>query len=526
MQFEFCGLNYTMLRLVSATPAETDAALAACTGQVDRFQRRGHNKWDGNVRLAWFMEGSWLFPAGCWLRLQGLMQPDPQHYRPAYDVQFLNPQDFFDYDIMYDAVSDFVDSLQLPERFQDTTDQKQALHAILQYRMSSHHISTGFGKTALAYMTAQWTKQVRYGKTLMIVPRVSLVEQGITDCMEYQAKSPVKLNLYGVCAYYKNYCSWSSADLIVGTYQSLSDMPDDMFADITTVICDEAHTAKSLSVKTTVSKCKNASLVTGISGTMSYMSEADRLNLDSYVGPLILSYKAAQQIDKGRLPKIAIQPIRLNYSQSDGYAYNALLSANGLKSPIAVPEAVQELGSAYLRIEFEYLYTNTAMFNFILQLTKLHTDQGQNALVLFTNRTPVLNLFDMANLQGRKCHMILGGTPTHVRNGIKHQIESEGGWLLVATTGTMAMGVSINNLHAMVTSLIGHSPHTTLQAIGRMLRKHVGKMPITVCYDIYHNISAFGTQFDSRHFAERKKFYNSEDYPVYKLFERNASTYM
>jgi superfamily II DNA or RNA helicase len=131
----------------------------------------------------------------------------------------------------------------------------------------------------------------------------------------------------------------------------------------------------------------------------------------------------------------------------------------------------------------------------------------------------------MANQQGRKCHMILGGTPTFIRNGIKAQIESEGGWILVATTGTMAMGVSINNLHALVTSLIGHSPHTTLQAVGRMLRKHADKMPITVCYDIYHDISMFGTNFDRTHFAERKKFYDSESYPVYNLFERNASTY-
>lgn len=509
-----------MLKVVAATETEMLAVMAVCTATVSKF-KRGHNDWDGNVRLYWLIDGYWYVPAGCWQRIAKLAEPDPTTYRPAYEVKFRNPQDFFDYNTTFEEVSAFVDALNLG--FADTTDQKTVLHSILLYRMSMHHIATGFGKTALCYMLAQYTKQVRDGKTLMIVPRVILVEQGIADCMAYMANCDTKLNVYGICGGWKNACSYADADLVIGTYQSLSNLPDDMFLDITTVICDEAHTAKALSVRDAVCKCKNASIVTGISGTMQYAEPVDKLNLESYVGPLILSYPAHNQIECGRLPRVAIQPVELVYDMQDAIAYKALCNAKRL--PPLTPESVQELGSEYKLAEFEYLYTSNVLYNFILALASLHTKQGHNVLIIFKNRQPVINLFNMANERGMKCHMILGGTPFHVRNGIRQQIENETGWLLVATDGTMSMGVSINNLHAMILSLIGHSPHVTLQAIGRMLRNHKSKQNVTVCYDVHSNITAFGTRFDMTHYAKRKHYYDAEQYPVYETLHRNSTTY-
>ena len=124
-----------------------------------------------------------------------------------------------------------------------------------------------------------------------------------------------------------------------------------------------------------------------------------------------------------------------------------------------------------------------------------------------------------------KAHLILGGTPTHVRLGIKQQIEREGGWILSATVGCMSMGVSINNLAGIVMCMIGHSPHVVLQSVGRMLRNHKDKFNVTVCYDIINDISKFGTSFDVNNGVERLQYYKSEEHPVYDKQVRNADNY-
>jgi superfamily II DNA/RNA helicase len=171
-------------------------------------------------------------------------------------------------------------------------------------------------------------------------------------------------------------------------------------------------------------------------------------------------------------------------------------------------------------MEFDWIITNEKFMNWMLDLVDMHTKQGMNFLLIFKNRQPVFNIFELAAQRGMKCHMIFGGTPNDVRNGIKAQIENETGWLLVATDGTMSMGVSINNLHAMGVALLGHSPHVTLQAIGRMLRNHPNKLDTTICYDINNDTSGFATSFAKNNTAERFKYYHSEKYPILPVIHR------
>jgi superfamily II DNA or RNA helicase len=139
-----------------------------------------------------------------------------------------------------------------------------------------------------------------------------------------------------------------------------------------------------------------------------------------------------------------------------------------------------------------------------------------NVLIVFKNRIPVINLFTMANAEGTKCHMILGGTPPIVRKEIKEQIEREKGWILVATDGTMGMGVSINNLQTCVSCMVGHSPHIVLQIVGRLLRNHVNKSDFTTVYDIHSNLASFNgaSKYDSDNWKHRLAHYKNERYPI------------
>lgn len=520
MILEFVG-DFTLLRINEATPEELQTVKALCTGKVDRFRAKHKPGWDGTVMYAWYVDKHWHVPAGCWKRIWDLRKPDPQTYRPAYNIQFVNANAFFNKEIQFADVQAFVDDLAL--QFDDVKDQTTALYNILVYRMSTHHIATGFGKTCLSYMLAQWTHQNLQGKTLMIVPRIILVEQGIADMHNYQQNCEDKMKVYGICSGYRNECSFNDADLFIGTFQSLAEMPDDMFTEITTVIVDEAHTGKALSIKEIIGKCKNAKIKTGISGTMTYMNAMDKLTVESYLGPQILTYNVRDQIDKGRLPNVAIMPVTLKYDFSFRDNYDALRQANML--PAISPEAVRELGGDFKRLEFNFMFTNKAMFNFLLVLCKAHTDRNQNVLVIFKNRQPCINFFEYANEIGRKCHLIFGPTDGKTRYEVKAQIEREQGWILVASTGTMAMGVSINNLEAAILCMIEHSAHTALQSVGRMLRKHENKDATTVVYDVASDISAFGTKFDIRHQCERIALYNKEQYQMLKHAYRNVADY-
>jgi superfamily II DNA or RNA helicase len=524
MILTFCGQNYTLLRVTAATPEEMEIIKATCTEKVDRFVARakGHNGWDGSISLVWWVEPYFYVPAACWQRLWNLRNPDPQAYRPAYDVQFENQELFFNKTITLEEVQNFVENLN--PSFDDVTDQVTVLYSIIRHRMSSHTIATGFGKTYLSYLLAQYAKQVLDGKTLLITPRVILVEQGVADFNDYMKTiEPERhLKLYGICGNFRNTCTFEEADVYIGTYQSLSLMPDDMFANVKAVICDEGHTSKAISVRDTVSKCKNTEIVTAISGTMGYMSGADALTVESVCGPLISSYPAWKQIEKGRLPKIAMQQIILRHT--DGRElYDQMLQQERLPKPTGgIPP---ELAATYRRLEMKFLGNNIHMLNYILALCKQITDQNRNVLVIFKNRQPAINLFEYANEQGCKAHLILGGTQKDVRSGIKGQIEREGGWILSCTDGVMSMGVSINNLHGLILCMIGHSPHVTLQSVGRMLRNHPDKFQVTVCYDIVNDFTPIGSDYDLSNGADRLKLYKNENYPVYDRVIRDASKY-
>lgn len=528
MILTFCGHNYSLLQVTNATAEEMQAVKTAVTARVSRFQRRGHDKWNGDICMCWWVEPYFYVPAGCWKRLYDLRFPDVQTYRPAYNVEFREQDKFFNKALTVDEVRDFVEGMK--PAFDDVDDQIAVLHSILMYRMSSHNIATGFGKTYLSYLLAQWTAKVLDGKTLMIVPRTALVTQGVDDFINYMKTiaDDEHLKLYGICGGYKNYIKFEDADCYIATYQSLSNMPDDMFKDITTVICDEGHTAKAMSVKACVSKCVNAKIITAISGTIKYSAEADALTIEQFCGPLVSDYSAHHQITKGRLPKIAMQQIVLQYEQQSEL-YKALLQMQRLPMPARNSRGLAtyppELAASYRSVEFQFLWSNEHLMNYILTLCKQITDTGRNVLVIFANRQPAINIFEYANSIGRKAHLILGGTPTHVRLGIKQQIEREGGWILSATVGCMSMGVSINNLAGIVMCMIGHSPHVVLQSIGRMLRNHKDKFNVTVCYDIINDISKFGTSFDVNNGVERLQYYKSEEHPVYDKQVRNADNY-
>jgi hypothetical protein len=326
MILEVCGINNTLLRVNNALPNEMSILLQMVTGQVDKFQRKPN--WDGSVKFAWYIGQHWYLPANCWKRLMTLSEPDNAAMRPAYDITILGLENLTNPDLEPEVVETFVQSLMPP--WPDVNDHIDVMYSVLKERYTTHHVATGFGKTYLCYLLSEWNRAVYDGITVIVVPRAGLVSQGFDDFTGYHTTQDEPLQVYGMAGGFRNLVPMDRANVVIGTYQSLSNMPDDWFLRVTTLLIDEAHMGKATSIIEIAKKCQKAQICTGISGTMQYLSSADALSVEAYIGPLTKVYPVHQQISKGRLPKVAVQPIQLNLSGS-GEVYNAILQANGLK---------------------------------------------------------------------------------------------------------------------------------------------------------------------------------------------------
>ena len=105
------------------------------------------------------------------------------------------------------------------------------------------------------------------------------------------------------------------------------------------------------------------------------------------------------------------------------------------------------------------------------------------------------------------------------RERIRNIMETESNAIIVASSGTMATGVSIKNLHNIIFAISGKSRIRNLQSIGRVLRLHHEK-EIATLFDIVDDLSTGKHQnFTLLHFLERVKIYSQEqfDFKIKKI---------
>jgi Lhr-like helicase len=124
-------------------------------------------------------------------------------------------------------------------------------------------------------------------------------------------------------------------------------------------------------------------------------------------------------------------------------------------------------------------------------------------------------------MKGRNVYLIVGEVEGEERERIRKILEHENGAVVVASYGTMQLGVSIKNLHNLIFAASSKSVVRVLQTIGRALRLHESKEEEgATVYDIVDDLS---TETKNNrmleHFIERTKIYDSEgfDYKVINL---------
>jgi superfamily II DNA or RNA helicase len=360
--------------------------------------------------------------------------------------------------------------------------QVNAINMFINNTQALQELSTSSGKTII---TATLSKLVEpYGKSIVIVPNKSLVEQTLED---YE-----NIGL-DVGVYYGDRKDLDKTHTIC-TWQSLEAMERQMRAEkrkdglkefskgIIAVIVDEAHGASADILKRILTgPFANVPLRWGLTGTIP-KDDVSRMSLKINLGEVVNKVKASELQDKGVLSSCNINVLQTQ----DNIVYQNYQS------------------------EISYLTTNTKriewMASQIIEICK-----SGNTLILVdklkTGNELKKLIPDSVFLSGKD--------KQKDRKAEYKSINHSENKPLIATFGIASTGISITKLHNVVLIEPGKSFVRTIQSIGRGLRKGFDKDHVEI-WDICSD-----SKYSKKHLTERKKYYREAGYS----FKVNKITY-
>ena len=394
----------------------------------------------------------------------------------------------------------FVDSLNLHSKGKKLDIHEHQLYAYI-HSMQAHRAMlvspTSSGKSLIIYLIFRQLYEYQGLKGLMIVPTTSLVEQMFTDFQDYSSHNDFNVadNVHKIYDY-KGMVKQTDKSLTISTWQSLYKMPKEFFEQFDYILGDEAHLFKSQSLTTILTSCVNTKYRIGLTGTLDG-TKTHRLVLEGLFGPVKQVITTREMIDSGKASDFEIKCLILKHSEQ------ASRSITDYQS------------------EIQYLIASEPRNKFIKNLA---VSLGKNTLVLYqmVDKHGQI-LYDMIKntekLGERKVFFIHGGVDVEEREEVRRIMEIENDAIVVASYGTFSTGINIRNLHNIIFASPSKSRVRNLQSIGRGLRKNEGKDK-AVLYDIADDMRVGkNMNFTLRHFVERTKIYNSEQFTfkIYKI---------
>lgn len=334
-------------------------------------------------------------------------------------------------------------------------------------------ISTGAGKTIISATLAKICE--KYGRTIIIVPSKSLVEQTEADYVNCGLDVGVYFGDRKELGRTHTICTWQSLSILDKKTKDNTAVLTlaEFLHGINTVMVDECHSAKASVLKTLLThNLANAPIRWGLTGTIP-KDEIDQLNLKVSLGELINEVKAAD------------------------------LQAQGVLSSchVAIMQTAEwkEFGS-YAE-ELKYLVTDVNRLKYISDMIADISTTG-NTLVL-VNRIDTGKLI-IENIP--EAVFISGEVKTKDRKEEYDDIKTSTNKIVIATYGVAAVGLDIPRLFNVVLIEPGKSFVRVIQSIGRGLRKAGDKDHVEI-YDITAT-----TKYAKKHLTERKRFYKEANY--------------
>jgi superfamily II DNA or RNA helicase len=335
-------------------------------------------------------------------------------------------------------------------------------------------VATGAGKTIITATLAKVCE--KYGRTIVIVPNKSLVEQTEEDFINCKLDVGVYYGDRKNLNKTHTICTWQSLNILDKKSQdndallSLAEFLD----GVSTVIVDEVHMAKADVLKKLLTQnLSGAPIRWGLTGTIP-KADHEYQALRASLGDVINHISAYDLQQMGVLSNCHV---------------NVMQTAEW-----------KEFGS-YAE-ELKYLVTDSSRMIYISNMIREIAETG-NTLVL-------VNRIDSGKFiieQIPEAVFVSGEVKTTARKAEYDEIKTSDNKIIVATFGVAAVGINIPRIFNLVLLEPGKSFVRVIQSIGRGIRKADDKDFVQI-WDI-----TASTKYAKRHLTERKKFYKDAKYP-------------
>lgn len=221
----------------------------------------------------------------------------------------------------------------------------------------------------------------------------------------------------------------------------------------------------------------------GFTGTMP-SDELTRMQIKSYLGPMIVDYSASYLADLGFVAKCNISTYSFDYKKEFFGDFNKIKD-EVIKTPFRLNKIKEIL---------------TGIDESVLLLTTKVEKEGE---LLFQW------LKEQKEFKKKKIVFLSGKSKTETREMWRKECDKRKNVIIVATYGIFSTGINIKSLKHLVLASSTKSEIRTLQSIGRALRSHENKKDGAFIYDLVDNV-----KYLKDHAKERVYYYKQERFEV------------
>jgi superfamily II DNA or RNA helicase len=372
-------------------------------------------------------------------------------------------------------IGSFLDEIFKESKFKPRDYQVEAIHKLLLNKRGVIEYGTGSGKSLIIYSLIRYLIKIGR-KVVLIVPNVQLVEQARHDYSEY---GWVGLDEY-VTVMYEDHIPDETKPVLISTFQSLA-LKDYSWVSrrYTSVIIDECHGGKTVSIKTILEQLLYADYRFGVTGTLPDSTKVEKIafrevrvetidlpTIFGYIGPLLAEKKSKALMEEKVLSKLKVVNLIIKYPQD-------IIDKNKNR-----PYEMEKL----FYIEYEPRYK---IFNYTIS----HLPKTNNILILCYEIKHLHKIYEylQSKFPDRKIFEIWGKTKIEERIDMISDTENSGGVIIVASYGTLSTGVNIKKLHTIIFASSYKAKIKVLQSLGRGLRLHESKKSL-ILFDMVDDL--------------------------------------
>jgi superfamily II DNA or RNA helicase len=352
--------------------------------------------------------------------------------------------------------------------------QVEAINNFLKNPQSLQQIATGAGKTITTATLSHIAEP--YGRSLVIVPNKSLVEQTEEDYINCGLDVGVYFGDRKQLGKTHTICTWQSLNILDKKHKDGSAVLSlaEFLEGVSTIIVDEVHQAKAEVLKNLLTRnLRNAPIRWGLTGTVP-KEKFEFESIHASLGPVIGSISAKELQDKGVLSQCHVNVVQL----------------------------IDTVAHSGYQEELKYLVTNKQRVEYIGKLLN-NVKQSGNTLILVDRISAGEMLAELIP----DSTFISGSVKVKDRKETYDTIREGTNEVIIATYGVAAVGLNIPRIFNLVLIEPGKSFVRVIQSIGRGVRKAKDKDFVQI-WDLTSTC-----KFAKRHLTQRKKFYKEAEYP-------------